>query len=74
LINSINFLEHTNESGIITIIIIKSCIILDIGDVEKLKYDNILKNIKKKTTDKKLKIIVPIDSYSLNKHDYTLFF
>jgi hypothetical protein len=66
LINSINFLEHTNESGIITIIIIKSCTILDIGDIEKLKYDSILKNIKKKTTDKKLNINVLIISYSLN--------
>jgi hypothetical protein len=66
LINSINFLEHTNESGIITIIIIESCIILDIGDIEKLKYDNILKNIKKKTTDNKLKIIVLIFYCPLN--------
>jgi hypothetical protein len=64
LIKSINFLEHISESGIRTIIIIKSCIILDIGDIGKLKYDSTLKNIIKKTTDKKIKIIVSI-FYSL---------
>lgn len=66
LINSINFFEQNTESGIMTIITIKSCIILDIEDIGKLKHDSNLKNIIKKTTDKKPKMIVSIFS-SLEK-------